>query len=265
MCVTTDDDKMHCNVKSKADMQGLKATQHVRDNRRGFVAHIACYTASGLPIGIEWERENDDSTAAATERLIQAQISPTSGQSGPPSLPNTEFAMDRGYCLPSLLYDFYIPSGADIMGTVKRCPMFPFTYDQKLGRGDTRQSIETKGFKALFLKKLVIKGKQITGIAYRDGKGGITLGISTTEPTRHWDLVTVNQNAGGGRQWFSSIRKDSTEDYNQQFYDLSVVPLTLQQNTPEWFLLRTFSFTSSTTDQLLSEIKKLRWMPKLFF
>ncbi len=32
MCVTTGNDKMHCNVKSKADMQGLKLTQHVHDN-----------------------------------------------------------------------------------------------------------------------------------------------------------------------------------------------------------------------------------------
>jgi hypothetical protein len=146
MRVTTDDDKMHFQISSKADTQGLKISQHVRDNRRGFVAHTACYTASGLPIGIEWERENDDSTAAATERLIRSQLFPTIGQMGPPSLPNTEFAMDRGYCLPSLLYDFFIPSGADIMGTVKRSPMFPFTYDQKLGRSDTRQSVDTKGF-----------------------------------------------------------------------------------------------------------------------
>lgn len=109
MKITTDDDKMHFQLCSKADTQGLKSTQHVRDNRKGFVAHTACYTASGLPIGIEWERENDDSTAAATERLIRAQLAPTSGQMGPPSLPQTEFAMDRGYCLPSLLYDFSYP------------------------------------------------------------------------------------------------------------------------------------------------------------
>jgi hypothetical protein len=116
MRITTDDDKMHFQMSTKADTQGLKTTQHVRDNRKGFVAHTACYTASGLPIGIEWERENDDSTAAATERLIRSQLSPTSGQMGPPSLPNTEFAMDRGYCLPSLLYEILIPSGADVLG-----------------------------------------------------------------------------------------------------------------------------------------------------
>jgi hypothetical protein len=262
MHVTTDDDKMHFQISSKADTQGLKISQHVRDNRRGFVAHTACYTAPGLPIGIEWEKENDDSTAAATERLIRSQLSPTSGQMGPPSLPNTEFAMDCGYCLPSLLYDFFIPSGADIMGTVKRSPMFLFTYDQKLGQSNTRQSVDTKGFKAIFLKKLILKDKQI---AYHDGKGGVTLGITTTKSICHWDLVPlISAKASKTCKWFSSIRAESGKDYNQHFEELEVIPLTLKHNTPEWFLLRTFSFTSSTSHNLLVELKKNLLDPKSF-
>jgi len=265
MRITTDDDKMHFQLSSKADTQGLKTTQHVRDNRKGFVAHTACYTASGLPIGIEWERENDDSTAAATERLIRAQLAPTSGQTGPPSLPRTEFAMDRGYCLPSLLYDFFLPSGADIMGTVKRSPMFPFTYDQKLSRNDTWQLVDTKGFIVIFLKKLKLKEKQMTGIAYLDGKGGVTLGLTTTESARHWDLVPlISAQTCENSQWFASIRSEKIEHYNHHFNGLEVIPLTFKQNTPEWFLLQTFSFTSSTLDNLLMELKKNLLDPKLF-
>jgi hypothetical protein len=190
--VTIDDDKMHYETMDKQAAQGLKITQHVRDNRKGFVAHTACYTASGLPIGIEWERSNDDTTAAATERLIRTQLSPMSGQSGPPMLSNTQFCMDRGYWLPSLLYDFFTPSGADILGTVKRSPMFPFTYEQRLAQNDRRQLIDTGGFKALFIKKLTVRDKQITGVAYRDGKGGVTLGLTSCTHNRHWDLVLVN-------------------------------------------------------------------------
>jgi hypothetical protein len=152
MRITIDDDKMHYQAEN-TDTQGLKRTQHVRDNRKGFVVHMACYTASGLPIGIEWERSVDDSTTAATECLIHAQLSPINGQNGPPMLPNTEFAMDRGYCLPSLLYDFLLPSGADFLGSIKRRPMFPFTYDQKVAAEDKRQVLDAKGFKAIFLKK----------------------------------------------------------------------------------------------------------------
>jgi hypothetical protein len=168
--ITIDDDKVHYEITGKQLAQGLKIAQHVRDNRKGFVVHTSCFTASGLPIGIALERLSDDTTASATERLIRTQLSPMSGLNGPPMLSNTQFCMDRGYWAPALLFDFLTPSGADVLGTVKRCPMFPFTYDQRLAQNDKRQLIDTNGFKALFMKKLTVQGKQITGVAYRDGK-----------------------------------------------------------------------------------------------
>jgi hypothetical protein len=70
---------MHLVTDNKTDTQDLKVMQHVRDNQKGFVAHTACYTASGLPIGIEWVRSYNDSTTTATERLIRNQLSPMSG------------------------------------------------------------------------------------------------------------------------------------------------------------------------------------------
>lgn len=94
MRIIIDDDKMHYQIDKATNTQGLKVTQHVRDKRKGFVAHTACYTASGLPIGIEWERSSDDSTIAATTRLIRAQLAPMIGQCGPPMLFNIEVAMD---------------------------------------------------------------------------------------------------------------------------------------------------------------------------
>jgi hypothetical protein len=48
--IINDDDKMHCEMNNKTDMQGLKKVQHVRDKQKDFVAHTACYIASGLPI-----------------------------------------------------------------------------------------------------------------------------------------------------------------------------------------------------------------------
>jgi len=119
-----------------------------------------------LPIGIQWEWSNDDTTATAMERLIRTQLSPMSGQNGPPMLANTQFCMDWGYWLPSLLYTFFTPSGADVLGTIKRCPMFPFTYEQKLAQSDTQKLIDTHGFMALFIKQLSMRDKQLTGIAY---------------------------------------------------------------------------------------------------
>lgn len=66
-----------------------------------------------------------------TEILIRSQLSPGSRQRGPHTLTTIAFAMDRGYCFVSLLFDFFIPSRAIILGTVKHYPMFPHTHDQK--------------------------------------------------------------------------------------------------------------------------------------
>jgi hypothetical protein len=273
MRVTEDDDKMHFEIKNDSDTQGLKITQHVRDNRKGFVAHTTCYTASGLPIGIEWERRND-TTATATKRIIAGQLSPMSGENEPPMLMNTEFAMDRGYITPSLLYDFLIPTGADVLGTVKRSPMFPFTFDQKLSQSDTRQLIDPAGFKTLFMKKLTIGGKDLTGLAYRDGKGGVTLGLTTCEHTRHWDFVLVNpldekrQADGEKIPYYQKVHSsevidgEAVQDYTYLFDALPVTPLTVKQNTPEWFLMRIFSCTSSASDKLLAEVKQMMLHPE---
>lgn len=91
--------------------------------------------------------------------------------------------MDHGYIAPQLFYDFLVPSGAEIMGTVKQCPMFPFTFDQDLKPSNSQQLVPVKGQKAcqkaLLLKNLKVSNKQISAFAYRDGNGGITLGINS--------------------------------------------------------------------------------------
>jgi hypothetical protein len=178
--------------------------------------------------------------------------------------------MDHGYIVPQLFYDFLVPSGAEIMGTVKRCPMFPFTFDQDLKPSDSRQLVPVKGQKALLLKSLKVSNKQISGFAYRDGNGGITLGINSMICSREWDLVAFDRkdaerfrmpirDQGGQRVvWFQDIDegKARSSDFDALFFNLSIRPLTIEQATPEWFLLRMFFCTSSSTDRLLVELKK---------
>jgi hypothetical protein len=153
MRIILDDDKMHDSSKNPG-ICGLKKSLHVRDNRTGCVAHTLVYTASGLPIGIEWEPSGDDSTTSATERLIRSQLAPMHGNMGPPNLTNTALCMDRGYINPRLLYDFIVLSGAEIMGTCKRQPMFPFTFEQHLKPTDPRHNGPVKGQKHFCLKIL---------------------------------------------------------------------------------------------------------------
>jgi hypothetical protein len=42
-------------------------------------------------------------------------------------------------------------------------------------------------------------------MAYRDGKGGVTLGITASEQTRHWDLVSAKYSADEKENWYESI------------------------------------------------------------
>jgi hypothetical protein len=50
------------------------------------------HVTPGLPISFEWEQSNDDTTATAAERLIRTQLSPMSGQNGPPCWPTPSSA-----------------------------------------------------------------------------------------------------------------------------------------------------------------------------
>ncbi len=134
---------------------------------------------------------------------------------------------------------------------MKRLPMFPFTFDQKLSPNDTRQSIDTRGFKALYMKKLTTKDKVVTGLAYRDGKGGVTLGLNTTEQNRHWDLVLVSpidancKTGEGAIKWYKKVisikiefdQCEENEESKLLFRQLEVIPPTTKQNTPEWCIL----------------------------
>ena len=128
-----------------------------------------------------------------------------------------------------MLYDFLIPSGAEIMGTVRRQPMFPFTFDQKLKATDCRQDVPVKGQKALLLKNLKISNKQISAFAYRDGKGGVVLGLNSMIRRPDWDLVVVNQKdaerfrrpsavTGERIVWFQDIDEQSSSDNEELFF-----------------------------------------------
>ena len=85
--IVIDDDKIIFNT-MKSDSDGLKVVRHVVDNRNGHVFHTAVYTYSGLVIGIEAERSEDDTTGSATKRLIVGQLRPSHGTARPPNLTN---------------------------------------------------------------------------------------------------------------------------------------------------------------------------------
>jgi len=70
--VTIDDDKDHFNGAMRwSETSGLKPTQFVRDNRRGFTFHTLIFTCSGIPLGIEAEMVTDQSSIDTGCRLLR--------------------------------------------------------------------------------------------------------------------------------------------------------------------------------------------------
>jgi hypothetical protein len=69
--IAIDDDKIWMNLsgKNKRDLFQLKYSQHVRDNRKGLIAHTAVSTGLNIPIGITFERSKDK-TIDCIKRLL---------------------------------------------------------------------------------------------------------------------------------------------------------------------------------------------------
>ena len=98
----------------------------------------------------------------------------------PGDMRSVAVAMDRGYWTSGLLHNQVMRSGARIMaGTVRRQPCMPFTFGQKLDDQDTRTDVPKSGPKALFIKECVSHGRKLYSFAYKNGYGGVILGILT--------------------------------------------------------------------------------------
>ena len=86
--------------------------------------------------------------------------------------------------------------GLDIEGsTLMRQQWAPMTYDQALKESDKRELIDQHGNKALFLKTTDVNGRKLTAVAYRNGNGTVTLGLSTVNGNNHFDCVLKLQRA----------------------------------------------------------------------
>lgn len=268
LLIILDDDKIHFETR-KSESDGLKVVRHVNDNRTGHVMHTAVLSNSGMIIGVEAERSEDDSIGSATERLLLNQLRPSHGTNRPPNLRNVELYSDRAYWSPAF-HKWILDSGADIgASTRKRSQDFPFTFDQKLRPNDAREDIPTSGFKRLFTKTSNQQGREVTAVAYRNN-GNVTLGLTTKFGGQNWDLVLQDPkdaiNVSDPAWKLTSIIETALVDFEdadgekekfrQLLSNLSIDWVTTDQNSPGWFLMRSFSITSSAADIVLQELYK---------
>ena len=200
--VALDDDKMHFNITKNTSCMGLKPQRHIKDNRMGFTAHTSALAAMDVPIRIDMERERDTPHTCYKWQMKKL----FSGNCGDaiPNLGSVTIASDRGYWNVPLLFGFLLRAGANVIGTVKRCNWFPFTYDRKDGGDDKPVVINAKGsknswYKTLQLRKLpslrsADRVRDITAVAYCNGSGSnVSLAMSSIYPAHWGDLNSSRQ------------------------------------------------------------------------
>ena len=189
--IALDDDKVWVNLtgRNKTDTFGIKYTTHVKPNRKGIVAHTAVSTGANLPLGIIFERKKD-TTYICFERLLRFLFE----TNGDVDLRNVLIGSDRGYMLPTAVFEFLIKNGANVVGTTKRMlQCWPFTFDQQLKESDNRTKIDSKGPPTLFVKSVSSALKRVYAIAFRNGTESVTTAVSSIHCNHHWEGVALNQ------------------------------------------------------------------------
>eukprot|EP00978_Attheya_sp_CCMP212_P003750 scaffold7952_cov49-Attheya_sp.AAC.1 len=127
-----DDDKMHYAITKNGNTDGLKLIQHVRDNRKGFVDNHLVFTATGVLLGIDWEKQ-------AMITLVRLQFQ---RDARVPNLTGWGILADRNYWTADFESDFVLASGMEIeAANHKRDLSFGFTFDQKQMKKDRRRHI----------------------------------------------------------------------------------------------------------------------------
>ena len=253
--VALDDDKIWMNLKnsSRDDLFNLKYTTHVKDNRKGIIAHTAVSSGANIPLGISFERSQD-----STERCFWRLLDRMFGQDGTTNLRNVYIHSDRGYMLPSLVFKYLLQVGADVLGTVKRGAGWPFTFDQKLKPNDRRTLVNKKGASTLFLKWCPAGVKSVFASAFRNGSDRVATAISTIHNQHHWEAIVLHPaELRDYSEDFNSLRKkffqfvhlpglieEEDEDASDVMEDLQtrvIEPQTLRQGE----LFQFFYFTST--------------------
>ena len=190
----------------------------------------------------------------------------------------TTWCSDRGYWTPSLLFDFILRCGGDVVGTVARNFWYPFTFikgkrketdDAAATTADihNRTEIPMKGQKDVFYKTLQWAGSKIRATCYRSGTGtAVSLAMSSIH---HNPIYDLNLAFPKDHRWYfdKSTSQLSQEEKNEKAFpviaglprggfsvikNLPILPLTLVQGDTVWFIMRMLSLSSSTVDKCIS-------------
>ena len=190
---------------------------------------------------------------------------------------------DQGYWTPSLLFDFILRCGGDVVGTVAWNFQDPFTFIKEK-RKETDDAAATtaaattadihnpteipmKGQKDVFYKTLQWAGLKIRATCYRSGTGtAVTLAMLSIH---HNPIYYLNLAFPKDQRWYfdkSTSQLSQDEKYEKTFpviaglprgdfsviKNLPIVPLTLVQGDTVWFNMRMLALSLLTVDKCIS-------------
>ena len=93
-----------------------------------------------------------------------------------------------------------------VSGTKQRSKNCLFVYNcGKMKPGDCRQVVSTTGPREFWIKTSDFKGRQVSMVANRNGRGGVTLGVTTEFGQYKFDVVLENPADLG---WYKKLEEN---------------------------------------------------------
>ena len=270
--IALDDDKIWVQTsgKNEEDDFGLRKVTHVKDNRKGIIAHTAVNSSTIFPLGFLFERKGNRATDCF-QNLFMNMFPASNFSDGNQTLPDLNGVInhsDRGYTLESTVFDFLLPAGSEFTNTVKRIAPFPFVWGMKVPDSDQREILDEKGAPALFIKHTTRHNRFVTCTAFRTGTRNVSAVLSSTIHGHQWEGICLStkqrelyeNDPVNGLNGFLFQRLASSDSLIEQYWmeiddlledlnDEQINVLTLDQGTADWHKGRQFSMTSSQSSR----------------
>jgi hypothetical protein len=230
-------------------------------------------TCTLFPMAIRWEKQGK-SSQICNKKILESLFRST--LSGYPDFCHVTLFSDRGYWTPSLVY-FLLSCGAFVVGTFIRALCWPLTYSQERKMNDKRLFLDTKGPPTLYLKRLQNTrtcNQCLTIGAFRSGTENISLAVSSKNHENQWDCILIDPRDYDlyvkgelKEKVFSRVdikKHDEATEYHieQIMANLqaqNVKAITITQGSVDWKCTQGFSFTSSSSYDVLKPCLNKLW------
>ena len=247
--LSTDDDQLGLNAHNAAEIGLAQINNPVK--RFGPVQHCAVSALTQLWVCGHYQLAEKESVTKTVKILLQY----ASGSLTPEDvrLNGRTLALDRGYLCSNVIS--YLESvGGTYLGTHKRDARFPFTFTTKNSRDhQSKMVLEEYGARTqrwarsnAFSRSRLFKNQPHYALAYRDGvKGKVGL-LATNIPDCSPGSFIYKRSS-------TSMKFTTKETLPHCIRDLekSIKILTNEQGGQDWFILRLFRFTSSTSISII--------------